>query len=50
MKWEYKSLKMATHTTFAAGKPDEVAFDKAGVKHVVAGFIQAADEVDDIPF
>lgn len=28
----------------------EVAFDKAGVKHVVAGFIQAADEVDDIPF
>jgi DNA helicase-2/ATP-dependent DNA helicase PcrA len=28
----------------------EVAFDKAGVKHVVAGFVVAAAEVDDIPF
>ncbi len=28
----------------------EIAFDKAGVKHVVAGFVVAADEVDDIPF
>ncbi|MCX8507935.1 MAG: DNA helicase II, partial [Rhodobacteraceae bacterium] len=28
----------------------EIAFDKAGVKHVVAGFVRAADEVDDIPF
>ncbi|MFO1174471.1 MAG: UvrD-helicase domain-containing protein [Paracoccaceae bacterium] len=28
----------------------EIAFDKAGVKHVVAGFVVAADQVDDIPF
>jgi len=28
----------------------EIAFDKAGVKHVVAGFVIAADQVDDVPF
>jgi DNA helicase II / ATP-dependent DNA helicase PcrA len=28
----------------------EIAFDKAGVKHVVAGFVIAADAVDEIPF
>jgi len=28
----------------------EVAFDKAGIKRVVAGFVTAADGVDDIPF
>ena len=28
----------------------EIAFDKAGVKHVVAGFVVAADTVDDVPF
>jgi DNA helicase-2/ATP-dependent DNA helicase PcrA len=28
----------------------EIAFDKAGVKHVVAGFVIDADSVDDIPF
>jgi len=28
MKWEYKTIKMATHTTFTAGKLDEAAFDK----------------------
>ena len=28
----------------------EIAFDKAGVKHVVASFVIAADQVDDIPF
>ncbi|MGB5868741.1 MAG: UvrD-helicase domain-containing protein [Albidovulum sp.] len=28
----------------------EIAFDKAGVKHVVASFVVAADAVDDIPF
>jgi hypothetical protein len=28
MKWEYKTIKMATHTTFAGGKLDEAAFDK----------------------
>ncbi|MFV0246239.1 MAG: ATP-dependent helicase [Qingshengfaniella sp.] len=27
-----------------------IAFDKAGTKHVVAGFVVAADEVDDLPF
>jgi DNA helicase-2/ATP-dependent DNA helicase PcrA len=34
----------------AEGDKLEVAFDKAGVKHVVAGFVVAAAEVDDIPF
>jgi len=28
----------------------QVAFDKAGVKHVVAGFVVAAEAADDIPF
>jgi DNA helicase-2/ATP-dependent DNA helicase PcrA len=28
----------------------EIAFDKAGVKHVVATYVIAADEVDDVPF
>ena len=28
----------------------EISFDKAGVKHVVAGFVIAADQVDDVPF
>ena len=28
----------------------EVAFDKAGVKHVIASYLVAADEVDDVPF
>ena len=28
----------------------EVAFDKAGVKHVIASYVVAADEVDDVPF
>ncbi|MCX7889631.1 MAG: UvrD-helicase domain-containing protein [Rhodobacteraceae bacterium] len=28
----------------------EVSFDKAGVKHVVAGFVVAAEAADDIPF
>jgi DNA helicase-2/ATP-dependent DNA helicase PcrA len=28
----------------------EVAFDKAGVKHVLQGYVIAADQVDDIPF
>ncbi len=28
----------------------EIAFDKAGVKRVVAGFVVAADGVDDVPF
>jgi DNA helicase-2/ATP-dependent DNA helicase PcrA len=28
----------------------EIAFDKAGIKHVVAGFVIAADAVDEIPF
>ncbi|MGB3147216.1 MAG: 3'-5' exonuclease, partial [Paracoccaceae bacterium] len=28
----------------------EIAFDKAGVKHVVAGFVIAASAVDDMPF
>ena len=27
-----------------------IAFDKAGVKHVVAGFLVAADSADDVPF
>lgn len=29
MKWEYKTIKMTTHTTFNAGKPSEGAFDRA---------------------
>lgn len=29
MKWEYKTIKMSTHTTSAAGKLNEAAFDKA---------------------
>ena len=28
----------------------QIAFDKAGIKHVVASFVVAADAVDDIPF
>ncbi|WP_343082245.1 ATP-dependent helicase [Ostreiculturibacter nitratireducens] len=28
----------------------EVSFDKAGVKHVVAGYVLPADQADDIPF
>ena len=28
----------------------EIAFDKAGIKHVVAGFISPAHEADDLPF
>ncbi|MGB3177663.1 MAG: UvrD-helicase domain-containing protein [Albidovulum sp.] len=28
----------------------EIAFDKAGVKHVVAGYVVAAETADDIPF
>ena len=29
MEWEYKTIKMATHNTFTAGKLDEGAFDRA---------------------
>ena len=29
MRWEYKSIKMTTHPTFAAGKLDEAALDNA---------------------
>ncbi len=32
------------------GEKLEISFDKAGVKHVVAGFVIAADQVDDVPF
>jgi DNA helicase-2/ATP-dependent DNA helicase PcrA len=28
----------------------EIAFDKAGTKHVVARFIVSADAADDVPF
>ncbi len=36
--------------TAIEGDKLEIAFDKAGVKHVVAGFVIAAEAVDDIPF
>ena len=36
--------------TAIEGEKLEIAFDKAGVKHVVAGFVIAAEAVDDIPF
>ena len=36
--------------TALEGDKLEIAFDKAGVKHVVAGFVIAADLADDIPF
>ena len=45
------------HTKFGYGTVEaiegdklEVAFDKAGIKHVVASFIVPAEKVDDIPF
>jgi DNA helicase-2/ATP-dependent DNA helicase PcrA len=45
------------HTKFGYGTVEaiegdklEVAFDKAGVKHVVASFVVSAETVDDIPF
>ena len=36
--------------TAIEGDKLEIAFDKAGVKHVVAGFVVSAEAVDDIPF
>lgn len=45
------------HTKFGYGTVEaiegdklEVAFDKAGVKHVLASFVISAETVDDIPF
>lgn len=45
------------HQKFGYGTVDgiegdklEVAFDKAGTKHVVAGYVVAAEIADDIPF
>jgi len=45
------------HTKFGYGTVDGVegdklcvAFDKAGIKHVVARFLVAADRADDVPF
>ena len=36
--------------TAIEGDKLEIDFDKAGVKHVVASFVVAAEDVDDIPF
>ena len=34
----------------AEGDKLEIAFDKAGIKHVVGRFLVAADAADDVPF
>jgi len=45
----HQKFGYGTVTGHEAGKLT-VAFDKAGVKHVLAGFVVAADQADDVPF
>ena len=51
-------LALSAQLAYAADEPKayqygdklDIAFDKAGIKKIVARFVRSADDADDVPF